>query len=80
MAGAGALYGWLRLAAALLTDGELNYSGVKIFYGIVVLAVLLGLLTIVARAGAAGILTGLITTIALAVVLQASPTGRLIAD
>ena len=60
--GGGALYLALRGAAALLTDGVLNYSGIKLFYGIVTLAMTLSLLALVSlmtRWGAAGTMVAL---------------------
>ncbi len=41
--GAGLLYLGIRLAASLLTGGELAYAGVKLAYGVIALAIVLGL-------------------------------------
>jgi hypothetical protein len=41
--GAGLLYLGIRLAASLLTEGELGYAGVKLTYGVIALAIVLGL-------------------------------------
>ena len=75
--GGGALYLLLRGAAALFTDGVLNYSGIKLLYGVVTLAAILGLLSLASAATRWGV-PG--TVAALAVVLvthQASPTASL---
>ena len=75
--GAGMLYLGLRVAAAILTEGELNYSGIKLFYAIIVLTVALGLTALAAhapRSGPAGIIGG---GLLLALVHSVSPTVNL---
>jgi hypothetical protein len=57
VAGGGLLYIALWTAAAVLTDGVLNYSGIKLLYGVITLATVLGLTALVSqstRLGAAG--------------------------
>jgi len=70
----------LRAAAALLTDGELNYSGIKLFYGVVTLAALMGLpllASMASRLRAPGLLA-VATVVAYAFV--ASSTLQLVTD
>ena len=49
--GGGVLYVGLRIAADLLTDGALDYAGQKLLYGIVTLALVLGLTALGSVAG-----------------------------
>lgn len=53
--GAGSLYLGLRLAAAILTEGQLGYAGIKLLYGVVVLAAILGLLGLSWQAARGGL-------------------------
>ena len=78
--GAGVLYGALRLAAEVLTGGELNYSGVKLLYGIVVLAAIVGLLTVLSQSGRWGSLAVSGAAAGVTLLLLASPTASLITD
>lgn len=78
--GAGALYVGLRVAAAVLTDGELNYAGIKLLYGIVTLAATLGLLAVVSRSTRWGTLGGAASLVAVAALIAASPTAHLGTD
>lgn len=78
--GALALYGALRVAAAILTDGELNYSGIKLLYGTVVLAAVLGLLSLLSQLGRAGTVSNIGAASVVGLLLVLSPTARLITD
>jgi hypothetical protein len=74
--GGGMLYLGLRGAAALLTDGQLNYSGIKLLYGVVALAIVLGLLGVSSqslRFRAAGVLVSSLLALA---ILQSSETAN----
>jgi hypothetical protein len=75
--GAGALYLGLRVAAEMLTGGELNYSGVKLFYGIVTLAIVLGLLATISLASRFGIVGALGALLLVAYLHQSSSTASL---
>lgn len=75
--GAGILYVGLRTAAALLTDGSLGYSGVKLFYGLIVLSAALGLLGLSAQAARLGTPALALVFVLLVSVHQASPTATL---
>ncbi len=75
-----ALYGGLLVAAAVLTDGELNYSGVKLLYGIVVLAAIIGLLTLTWQVGRNGMVQAAGTTASIAFLLVVSPTSSLVTE
>ena len=78
--GAGLLYLGLRVAATVLTDGELNYSGVKLLYAIIVLSVALGLTALAAHAHEGGRIGVLVTGVILALVHWTSPTVGLHTD
>ena len=78
--GAGALYLALEAAAAALTDGELNYAGIKLFYGIVTLALTLGLVTLTSQSSRFGTVGSLVASLAVVAVLAASATARLGTD
>ena len=78
--GAGVLYVGLEAAAAVLTDGELNYAGIKLLYGIVTLALTLGLVTLTSQASRFGTFGSLVAAIAVAAVLGSSATARLGTD
>ena len=75
--GAGLLYLALRAAAALLTDGELGYSGVKLFYGLITLGLVLGLTALVSQAARFGLPAVLATLLLIGTVHQMSPTANL---
>lgn len=75
--GAGLLYLALRAAAALLTDGELGYSGVKLFYGLITLGLVLGLTALVSQSARAGLPAALVTLLLIGTVHQISPTASL---
>jgi len=80
IAGAGTLYLGMRGAAALLTEGVLGYSGVKLLYGVLVLGMVLGLIGIGSQATRFGTI-GLIGALLLvSATHQSSPTSRLHAD
>ncbi len=72
--GAGLLYLGLHVAAALLTDGELNYSGIKLLYAIIVLSVTLGLIALAAHAHQTGRIGVVAAGVVLALVHTSSPT------
>lgn len=78
--GAGALLLGLELAADLLTGGELNYAGTKLRYGIVTLALALGLTTLVAQAGRLGSIASAATLALVATLHMTSPTAALWTD
>lgn len=75
--GGGMLYLGLRGAAALLTDGQLLYSGIKLLYGVIALAMILGLFGVASQSSrfrAPGVLvSGLLAV----VILQSSATANL---
>ena len=75
--GGGALYLGLRVAAALLTDGQLNYAGIKLFYGVLTLAVVLGLLTLSSMSTRLGIVGTAAVLAAVVVTHQVSDTASL---
>lgn len=75
--GAGLLYLALRAAATLLTDGLLGYSGVKLFYGLTALGVVLGLTALASQAARAGLPAALVALLLLGGVHQLSPTASL---
>ena len=75
--GSGALYLGLRVAAEVFTGGELNYSGLKLFYGIVTLAITLGLLTTISQAGRIGVVGALGSLVLVAFLHQSSTTASL---
>ena len=75
--GAGLLYLALRAAAALLTDGELGYSGVKLFYGLITLGLVLGLTALVSQSARVGLPAALATLLLIGAVHQISPTASL---
>ena len=78
VATAGLLYLGLRVAAYLLTDGVLNYSGIKLFYGVVTLAVAIGLPSLVGRSAPDPRVLLPTTALILIAALSLSPTARLI--
>jgi hypothetical protein len=78
IAAAAALYVALRIAAFALTEGVLNYSGVKLLYGVVTLASTIGLLALVAWSPTLPKFGGPIVGVLVASLLVASPTARLI--
>jgi len=78
IAAAAALYVALRIAALVLTEGVLNYSGVKLLYGVVTLASTIGLLALVAWSPTLSRFGGPIVGVLVAALLVASPTARLI--
>ena len=78
--GAGLLYLALRVSAALLTDGELGYSGVKLFYGLITLGLVLGLTALVSQSARAGLPAALATLLLIGTVHQMSPTASLHAE
>lgn len=78
--GALALYGVLRLAAMILTGGELNYAGVKLLYGVVVLASILGLLAVLSQVSRFSLLPSVAATFLALSILSLSPTAALITD
>jgi len=80
LVGALALYGALRLAASVLTDGELNYSGIKLLYGTVVLAAVLGLFSLLSQIGRAGTVPTAGAVAMIGALMLMSPTARLITD
>ncbi len=75
--GAGSLYLGLEIAAAILTDGELNYSGIKLLYAVIVLAATLGLVGVAALANDSGRTGILVAGILIALVHWTSPTVNL---
>lgn len=75
--GAGVLYLGLRIASGVLTGGELNYSGIKLLYGIVTLAVTLGLLTTIAQASRLGVVGALGALVLVTYIHQSSATAAL---
>ena len=75
--GAGFLYLALRAAATLLTDGLLGYSGVKLFYGLTALGIVLGLTAVASQATRAGLPAVLVALLLLGGVHQLSPTASL---
>ena len=75
--GAGSLYLGLRVAAEVLTGGELNYSGIKLLYGIVVLAIALGLPTMIAHASRVGVPGALVALLLVTSLHQSSSTASL---
>jgi hypothetical protein len=77
VAGAAALYLGLFAAAAMLTDGLLGYSGVKLFYALIALSATLGLPALVGQAARQGALVMSLTLVAILGIHQASPTVRL---
>ncbi len=75
--GVGLLYVGLRVAARMLTDGQLNYSGVKLFYAIVALAVTLGLASLASQLSFTRPLGAAFAVAVLVLVHTVSPTVRL---
>ena len=75
--GGGALYLTLKGAAALLTDGVLNYSGIKLFYGVVTLAMTLGLLALVSLMTRWGVGGAMVALAAVILTHQLSATASL---
>ena len=75
--GGGALYLLLRGAAALFTDGELNYSGIKLLYGVVTIAAVLGLLSVVSASTRWRIPGTAVALVAVLVTHQVSTTASL---
>lgn len=74
--GGGLLYLGLRSAAALLTDGQLNYSGIKLLYGVITLAIVIGLLGVASQSSrfrAAGVLVSSLLALG---ILQSSETAN----
>jgi hypothetical protein len=72
-----ALYGGLRIAANILTDGELGYSGMKLLYGVIVLTVLLGLSAAAALVAGRGAAASAVAIVVLAIPILSSPTVAL---
>jgi hypothetical protein len=72
-----ALYAGLRIAANILTDGVLGYSGMKLLYAVVVLTVLLGLPAAAALVTRSGTAACALAVVALAVPILNSPTVAL---
>lgn len=72
-----ALYGGLRIAANILTDGELGYSGMKLLYAVIVLTVLLGLSAAAALVAGRGAAASAVAVVLLAVPILSSPTVAL---
>lgn len=75
---AGLLYLGLRVTANLLTDGVLNYSGIKLFYGVVTLAVAIGLPSLVGRSAPDPRIVLPAAALVVIAALSLSPTARLI--
>ena len=80
VASSGMLYLALVTAAAVLTGGELNYSGEKLFYGVVTLALVLGLVTIASLSTRLGLPGTLVALAAIVLTHQLSPTASLHAE
>jgi hypothetical protein len=80
VAGATLLFVGLRVAAELLTDGELNYSGVKLLYGIVTLTAVLGLPALASWSTSLRTYGPAIAGLVTALLIATSPTMQLIGD
>jgi hypothetical protein len=78
--GAGVLHLGLRWAAAVLADGAVGYSSVKLLYGVLVLGAVLGLVGLASQATRVGT-AAMLGALALVVTThQMSPTARLHLD
>jgi hypothetical protein len=77
---AGLFYVSLRVAAELLTDGELNYSGVKLLYAVITLAALIGIPLLTSLASRFGPMALVAVIAALSVGYLSSPTLQLLTD
>ncbi len=77
VAGGGLLYLGLWSAAALLTGGELNYSGIKLLYGVVTIALVIGLTALVSQSTRLGTKGTVLVLLAVVLVHQTSATASL---